>query len=79
MELSKDETEYLEWVAANVRPEIAKELLMDEGTPYSPRCAAAWLNSVGENGYVEIGGQYTLSGNPVTGHFPELAAELWGD
>lgn len=32
-----------------------------------------WLNDIHEDGYIEVSGQYTYTGNPITAEFPELA------
>lgn len=34
---------------------------------------AAWMGDIDENGHIEIRGQFSVTGNPITGSLPDLA------
>ena len=62
--------EFARFIRENVST-ASRDMLASEDL--SDHAMTAWLNSIDEDGHIEISGRYSLSGNPVVGNFPELA------
>lgn len=58
--------EFLEWLRENVNDDLRERL------EYSYECFVSFLEDIDIDGHIEIAGQYTNTGNPVTNTFPAL-------
>lgn len=68
---SSEYADFVEWLRSVLNERSLQHL--------DDRALCAYLNDMHDDGYIEVSGQYTHSGNPVTAEFPELASGMTDD